>query len=65
MKRTLALLLAVVMMAAMFAGCGKSEPAPTQAPKATEAQAAATEAVETEAADPYAAPRAGRVWISS
>lgn len=54
MKRTLALLLAVVMMASLFAGCGKTEPAPTEAPKATEAQAAATEAVETEAADPYA-----------
>ena len=53
MKRTIAVLLAIVMMVALFAGCGNSAPAATEAPAApaaTEAPAAA----ETEAADPYA-----------
>ena len=63
MKKILAMLLAVTMVAALFAGCGaKEEPAATTAPAAAETEAAATEAAteaptETEAATE--APAAG------
>lgn len=48
MKRTLALLLAVLMVVSMFAGCGsKTEPAATTAAAATEATQAVEESVFT------------------
>ncbi len=46
MKKILALLLAVVMVASLFAGCGKTEP---EAPKTTEAPAQAETPKDTEA----------------
>ena len=51
MKKTLAMLLAVMMVASLFAGCGASEtPAETQAPATEAAAEAATEAPASEAA---------------
>lgn len=57
MKKIIALLLALTMLGCLFAGCGNSTPAATEAPAteaATEAPATetATEAPETEAAAP-------------
>ena len=55
MKKFIALILAMAMIACMFAGCGSSAPAATQAP-ATEAPATEAPAAETEAPTEEAAP---------
>ena len=52
MKKAIALLLAVMMMTSLLAGCSGSAPAETKAPEAAAPAAEATQA--TEAADPYA-----------
>ena len=74
MKKTLALLLAMVMVIGLFAACGGSAPAPTEAPKtetpATEAPVAEEPVVEEPVveSDPNALPRnetlyfAGQQW---
>ena len=58
MKKALALILALVMLTAVFAGCGSktAEPAATEAPKATQAPAAteAPKATEAPALEPEA-----------
>ena len=63
MKKILALMLAVIMVAAVFAGCGQKSADPTEAPKTTQVPetTAATEAA-TEAA-PEADPSDITSWI--
>ena len=50
MKKVFAMVLAVAMMACMFAGCGSSAPASTAAPAASAAPASEAPASETSAA---------------
>ena len=50
MKKTLAMLLAAVMIVGLFAGCGAKAPAETQAPETEAPAVAETEAPATEAA---------------
>ena len=49
MKKTLSILLALTMVLTLFAGCGQTAPAETQAPAPTEAPAPETTAAPTEA----------------